>query len=112
MGPGGMCYSYNRRKRCPITCSRPPGATAPGERTYELLPETTAGTPENRQLRLRTARFSLGSAVTLCLLKFAVGIVSGSLGVLASALDNVADIFMSAVNLLSIRKAMDLSLIH
>jgi ferrous-iron efflux pump FieF len=71
------------------------------------LPETKAGTPENRRLRLRTARFSLGSAVTLCLLKFTVGIFSGSLGVLASALDNVADIFMSSVNLLSIRKAMD-----
>ena len=48
------------------------------------MPETTAGTPENRRLRLRTARFSLGSAVTLCLLKFSVGIVSGSLGVLAA----------------------------
>ncbi|HEX7522657.1 MAG TPA: cation diffusion facilitator family transporter [Candidatus Deferrimicrobium sp.] len=71
------------------------------------MPETTAGTPENRRLRLRTARFSIGSAITLCLLKFAVGIVSGSLGVLASAFDNVADIFMSSVNLLSIRKAMD-----
>ncbi|MBE0607521.1 MAG: cation transporter [Deltaproteobacteria bacterium] len=71
------------------------------------MPETTAGTPENRALRLRTARFSLGSAVTLCLLKFGVGIFSGSLGVLASALDNVADIFMSSVNLVSIRKAMD-----
>jgi cation diffusion facilitator family transporter len=71
------------------------------------LPETKAGTPENRRLRLRTARFSLGSAVALCLLKSAVGIVSGSLGILASALDNVADIFMSTVNLLSIRKAMD-----
>src|SRR5659263_358907 len=107
MGAGRMCYPCNRRKRCPITCSRPPGATAPGERTHEPMPETTAGTPENRRLRLRTARFSLGSAVTLCLLKFAVGIVSGSLGILASALDNVADIFMSTVNLLSIRKAMD-----
>jgi cation diffusion facilitator family transporter len=71
------------------------------------MPESTAGTPENRRLRLQTARFSLGSAVTLCLLKFGVGIVSGSLGILASALDNVADIFMSTVNLLSIRKAMD-----
>lgn len=71
------------------------------------MPETKAGTPENRRLRLRTARFSLGSAVALCLLKSAVGIVSGSLGILASALDNVADIFMSTVNLLSIRKAMD-----
>ena len=66
-----------------------------------------AGTQENRRIRLRTARFSLGSAVTLCGLKFVVGVISGSLGVLASALDNVADIFMSTVNLLSIRKAMD-----
>ncbi len=71
------------------------------------MPESNAGTPENRRLRLRTARFSLGSAVTLCVLKLAVGVLSGSLGVLASALDNVADIFMSTVNLLSIRKAMD-----
>ncbi len=66
-----------------------------------------AGTSEKRRIRLRAARFSLGSAVTLCLLKSVVGVVSGSLGVLASALDNVADIFMSTVNLLSIRKAMD-----
>jgi len=70
-------------------------------------PAAPAGTTENRRIRLRTARFSLGSAVTLCVLKFVVGIVSGSLGVLASALDNVADIFMSTVNFLSIRKAMD-----
>ena len=73
------------------------------------MPETAnppAGTPENRRIRLKTASFSLGSAVTLCILKFVVGIISGSLGVLASALDNVADIFMSTVNLVSIRKAM------
>ena len=105
-----MCYSCNSRKQCQITSVRLPGPAAPGERKQELLPETAMlppGTPENRRLRLRTARFSLGSAVTLCLLKFVVGLVSGSLGVLASALDNVADIFMSSVNLLSIRKAMD-----
>jgi len=102
-----MCYPCSRRKRYPIPCIHPPGAAGPGERTHQLLPESTAGTPENRRLRLRTARFSLGSAVTLCLLKFTVGIFSGSLGVLASALDNVADIFMSSVNLVSIRKAMD-----
>jgi len=70
-------------------------------------PPAPAGTASIRRIRLRTARFSLGSAVTLCLLKFVVGIGSGSLGVLASALDNVADIFMSTVNFLSIRKAMD-----
>ena len=102
-----MCYPFSRRKRCPVLRIHPPAAVAPGERTPEPLQETTAGTPENRRLRLRTARFSLGSAVTLCLVKFAAGIVSGSLGVLASALDNVGDIFMSSVNLLSIRKAMD-----
>jgi len=67
----------------------------------------SAGKAEDRRLRLRTAAFSLGSAVTLCVGKLAVGILSGSLGVLASAMDNVADIFMSAVNLLSIRKALD-----
>jgi cation diffusion facilitator family transporter len=54
-----------------------------------------------------TARFSLASAIALASLKFAVGIVSGSLGVLSSAFDSLADIFMSAVNLISIRKSMD-----
>lgn len=102
-----VSFNIHRRKRHPTARIRPPGPAAPGERNHEPLPETTAGSPENRRLRLRTARFSLGSAVSLCLLKFVVGIVSGSLGVLASALDNVADIFMSTVNLLSIRKAMD-----
>jgi ferrous-iron efflux pump FieF len=73
------------------------------------LPRTAtvpAGTEENRRLRLRTAHFSLGSAIFLCLSKLATGILTGSLGVLASAMDNVADIFMSAVNLFSIRKAL------
>ncbi len=57
--------------------------------------------------RMGTARFSLASAFVLASGKFAVGIVSGSLGVLSSAFDSLADIFMSAVNLLSIRKSMD-----
>jgi len=57
--------------------------------------------------RLRTAYFSLGSAVILASAKFVVGVLSGSLGVLSSAFDSLADIFMSAVNLLSIRKSMD-----
>lgn len=57
--------------------------------------------------RMATARFSLGSALVLAAGKFAVGIVSGSLGVLSSAFDSLADIFMSAVNLVSIRKSLD-----
>jgi cation diffusion facilitator family transporter len=62
---------------------------------------------ESDRKRLRTAFFSLGSAVTLASAKFVVGVLSGSLGVLSSAFDSLADIFMSAVNLLSIRKSMD-----
>lgn len=58
-------------------------------------------------IRLRTARFSLLSAVILCASKFVLSAVSGSLGVLSSAVDNLADILMSGVNFLSVRKAMD-----
>jgi cation diffusion facilitator family transporter len=68
------------------------------------------GNPRNdatNRRRLRTAWFSVGSAVTLACAKFVVGILSGSLGVLSSAADSLADIFMSAVNLLSVRKSMD-----
>lgn len=70
-------------------------------------PTIPPGTAENRRVRLRTARFSLGSAVSLCLVKLVTGALSGSLAVLASAMDNVADIFMSAVNLFAISKASD-----
>lgn len=57
--------------------------------------------------RIETARFSVASAATLAATKLAVGIVSGSLGVLSSAFDNLADILMSAVNYFSIRKSME-----
>lgn len=57
--------------------------------------------------RIETARFSVASAATLAVTKLAVGIVSGSLGVLSSAFDNLADILMSAVNYFSIRKSME-----
>ncbi|HZW37539.1 MAG TPA: cation diffusion facilitator family transporter [Candidatus Deferrimicrobiaceae bacterium] len=62
---------------------------------------------KSNRKRLGTAWFSLGSAVGLASAKFVVGVLSGSLGVLSSAADSLADIFMSAVNLLSIRKSMD-----
>lgn len=57
--------------------------------------------------RIRTARFSVGSAAVLAVTKLFVGIASGSLGVLSSAFDNVADILMSGVNYLSIKKSME-----
>lgn len=57
--------------------------------------------------RIRAARFSVGSAVILSGVKFVVGILSGSLGILSSAVDNLADIVMSGINYLSIRKSME-----
>jgi ferrous-iron efflux pump FieF len=55
--------------------------------------------------RIGAARFSLASAASLALLKFVAGLLSGSLGVLASAADSLADVFMSSVNYFSIRKS-------
>jgi cation diffusion facilitator family transporter len=57
--------------------------------------------------RIQTARFSVGSAAVLAVTKLFVGIASGSLGVLSSAVDNLADILMSGVNYLSIKKSME-----
>jgi cation diffusion facilitator family transporter len=57
--------------------------------------------------RVRAGIVSIASAVGLCAAKLAVGVVTGSLGVLSSAFDSLADIFMSAVNLFSIRQSME-----
>jgi len=62
---------------------------------------------ERDRKRIGTARFSVGSAATLAATKLFVGVASGSLGVLSSAFDNLADILMSGVNYLSIRKSME-----
>ncbi len=56
--------------------------------------------------RVRAGIVSISSAVGLCAAKLAVGLFTGSLGVLSSAFDSLADIFMSAVNLFSIRQSM------
>ncbi len=57
--------------------------------------------------RIAAARFSVGSAVVLAAAKLLVGVATNSLGVLSSAIDNLADILMSGVNYLSIRKSME-----
>src|SRR5574341_1684966 len=56
---------------------------------------------------LKAARFSIVGAASLALLKLLVGAVSGSLSVLSSASDSLADIVMSAVNFLFLRKSVD-----
>ena len=60
---------------------------------------------ETSTLKLRAARCSILTALTLAILKFAVGLLTGSLAVIASAVDSLLDIVMSGVNFLAIRQA-------
>lgn len=60
---------------------------------------------ETSTLKLRAARYSILTALTLALLKFFVGLLTGSLAVIASAVDSLLDIVMSGVNFLAIRQA-------
>ena len=60
---------------------------------------------ETSTLKLRAARYSIFTALTLALLKFVVGLLTGSLAVIASAVDSALDIVMSGVNFLAIRQA-------
>lgn len=59
----------------------------------------------NSQRKLRAARLSIATASGLALLKLTAGIATGSLAVLASAVDSLLDILMSGVNFLAIRQA-------
>jgi cation diffusion facilitator family transporter len=56
-------------------------------------------------LKIRAARLSILTAASLAVIKLLAGLVTGSLVVLASALDSLLDILMSAVNFLAIRHA-------
>lgn len=55
--------------------------------------------------KIRAARLSIGTAAFLALVKLAAGLFTGSLAMLASAVDSVLDILMSGVNYLAIRQA-------
>lgn len=57
------------------------------------------------QRKIRAAIFSISTAISLAILKFTVGLISGSIAVLSSAIDSLLDIVMSGVNLLAIRHA-------
>jgi cation diffusion facilitator family transporter len=65
------------------------------------------GKSERDRRRIGAGKFSLAAAAALAVTKFVAGILSGSLGVLSSAFDSLADVFMSAVNLVSIRKSAE-----
>jgi ferrous-iron efflux pump FieF len=57
------------------------------------------------EAKQKASAFATGSALLLSLSKFFVGMLSGSMTVVASGLDSLLDVFMSAMNFLAIRKA-------
>ncbi|WP_163340097.1 cation diffusion facilitator family transporter [Desulfopila sp. IMCC35008] len=59
----------------------------------------------NSSKKLFAAKLSITTALSLAILKFITGIMTGSMAVLSSAIDSVLDILMSAVNFLAIRHA-------
>lgn len=60
---------------------------------------------DNSAKKLFAAKLSITAAVCLAVVKFIVGIMSGSMAVLASAIDSMLDILMSGFNFLAIRHA-------
>lgn len=60
---------------------------------------------ETSTLKIRAARYSILTALSLAMLKLVVGLLTGSLAVIASAVDSTLDIVMSGVNFLAIRQA-------
>ncbi|MDX2480311.1 MAG: cation diffusion facilitator family transporter [Desulfuromusa sp.] len=59
--------------------------------------------PEN--LKIRAAVFSITGAFSLAVIKLIIAVTSGSMAVMASAVDSLLDILMSGVNLMAIRQA-------
>lgn len=57
------------------------------------------------QMKMRAARYSVITAVSLATLKLVTGLATGSLAVIASAVDSMLDLVMSAVNFVAIRQA-------
>jgi len=53
----------------------------------------------------RVIRLSVGVASLLACLKFGIGILTHSLGILASGVDSLLDVFVSTINFFTLRKA-------
>lgn len=70
---------------------------APRARQEDFMPSSLK--------KIRAARLSVVTAFLLALAKLAVGVATGSMAVLASAVDSVLDILMSSVNFYAIKKA-------
>ena len=59
----------------------------------------------NSNPKLRAATFSICGALILATIKLVVALMSGSMAVMASAIDSLLDILMSGVNFMAIRHA-------
>jgi cation diffusion facilitator family transporter len=57
------------------------------------------------EIKQKASAFAAASAFVLALSKFFVGMLSGSMAVVASGLDSLLDVFMSGMNFLAIKKA-------
>lgn len=55
--------------------------------------------------KIRAAGFSIGAALGLAIVKLFIAVLSGSMAVMASAIDSILDILMSGVNFAAIRQA-------
>lgn len=55
--------------------------------------------------KIRAARMSVAAATSLATIKIVIGLTTGSLAVLASAVDSLLDILMSGVNFFAIQQA-------
>ncbi len=55
--------------------------------------------------KIFAAKLSISTAISLSILKFTVGLMTGSMAVLSSAIDSMLDILMSGVNFIAIRHA-------
>lgn len=59
----------------------------------------------NSSKKLFAAKLSISTAISLSIIKFIVGLMTGSMAVLSSAIDSMLDILMSGINLIAIRHA-------
>lgn len=66
---------------------------------------TGRGAPRTDRRRSRAAAVSVAVAAALIVLKLSVAWITGSLAVLASLVDSIADLFTSTVNLVAVRSA-------
>lgn len=61
--------------------------------------------PQVNNPKLKAAALSICGALTLAIIKLIIALLSGSMAVMASAVDSLLDILMSGVNFMAIRQA-------